>query len=94
MDFCEVNCRFIENYNKNRLHHLLRIVSFFTSYFFRLAVENIIIAEEEFKNKSYEDARDLNLMETLLSTPGLTRSDVVTIILDMLFAGVDTVCYY
>lgn len=30
-------------------------------------------------------------MESLLTTEGLTKKDVVTLILDMLFAGIDTV---
>lgn len=34
---------------------------------------------------------EVSLMESLLMTEGLTKKDVVTLILDMLFAGIDTV---
>lgn len=37
--------------------------------------------------------RTLTVMETYLNTEGLSKSDVATMILDMLFAGVDTVSY-
>ena len=37
------------------------------------------------------EERDITLMEKLLMAPGLSRKDVTTLILDMLFAGIDTV---
>ena len=57
----------------------------------RLADENIRQTEAELLAKSPESQEDLTLMETLLLVPGLSRKDVVTLILDMLFAGIDTV---
>lgn len=47
--------------------------------------EAAILAEDP------ENERELSLMETLLLTEGLTRKDVLTLILDMLTAGIDTV---
>ena len=35
--------------------------------------------------------RRLTVMETFLQTEGLSKSDVATMILDLLFAGIDTV---
>ena len=35
--------------------------------------------------------KELSVMEILLLTPGLTKADVVTFVLDMLLAGIDTV---
>ena len=46
---------------------------------------------EEMKNRS-EDEK-MGLMEILLQNPELSYKDVVTMILDMLFAGIDTVSY-
>lgn len=37
------------------------------------------------------EEREITLLERLLMVPGLSRKDVVTLILDMLFAGIDTV---
>ncbi|KAB7505202.1 putative cytochrome P450 [Armadillidium nasatum] len=59
--------------------------------FLRIADE--IIRETE-KNlltkKASEDDAEMTLMETFLKTEGLTRKDVVTMVLDMMFAGIDT----
>lgn len=59
--------------------------------FLKVADENIRQTEAQLlaKGSSYSE-EDLTLMETLLLTPGLSRKDVVTLILDMLFAGIDT----
>ncbi|KAF2351403.1 Cytochrome P450 [Trinorchestia longiramus] len=57
-----------------------------------LATEAMKEAEarlEEAKAQGDPD-RKLTIMETFLNTEGLSRSDVATIILDMLFAGIDT----
>ena len=35
--------------------------------------------------------RPMTIMETLINTEGLTKSDVATMVLDLLFAGIDTV---
>ncbi|KAK3874939.1 hypothetical protein Pcinc_020158 [Petrolisthes cinctipes] len=40
--------------------------------------------------KKQDTDEELTLMESLLTKPGLSRKDVVTLILDMLFAGIDT----
>ncbi|KAB7496853.1 putative cytochrome, mitochondrial [Armadillidium nasatum] len=50
-------------------------------------------AEKELAKKVSIDKREneeLTLLETLLQTEGLTRKDVVTFMLDMFFAGIDT----
>ncbi|XP_068235984.1 probable cytochrome P450 49a1 isoform X2 [Palaemon carinicauda] len=59
--------------------------------FLRIADQNIRQTEEALLSKTRTDEdENLTLMEELLLTPGLSRKDVVTLILDMLFAGVDT----
>ncbi|KAG0696815.1 putative cytochrome P450 12a5, mitochondrial [Chionoecetes opilio] len=55
----------------------------------RLADSNIRETEASLLALGTED-RELTLMEKLLMTPGLSRKDVTTLILDMLFAGIDT----
>ncbi|KAG0696817.1 putative cytochrome P450 49a1 [Chionoecetes opilio] len=57
--------------------------------FLRLADSNIRETEASLLALGTED-RELTLMEKLLMTPGLSRKDVTTLILDMLFAGIDT----
>nr|XP_053633245.1 probable cytochrome P450 49a1 isoform X1 [Cherax quadricarinatus] len=56
----------------------------------RIADKNIRETEAALLAKEPSDDRELTLMEGLLLKPGLSRKDVVTLILDMLFAGVDT----
>lgn len=59
--------------------------------FLRIADQNICQTEAALLSKTRADEdENLTLMEKLLLTPGLSRKDVVTLILDMLFAGVDT----
>ncbi|XP_071541051.1 probable cytochrome P450 49a1 isoform X2 [Panulirus ornatus] len=58
--------------------------------FLRLADRNICETEASLLAQSPDDDRDITLMEMLLLSPGLSRKDVVTLILDMLFAGIDT----
>ncbi|XP_068217928.1 probable cytochrome P450 49a1 isoform X2 [Palaemon carinicauda] len=62
--------------------------------FLRVADENIRQTEAQLLAKKSqpggEEEEELTLMETLLLTPGLSRKDVVTLMLDMLFAGIDT----
>ncbi|XP_068217922.1 probable cytochrome P450 49a1 [Palaemon carinicauda] len=62
--------------------------------FLKVADENIRETEAQLLAKKSqpggEEEEELTLMETLLLTPGLSRKDVVTLILDMLFAGIDT----
>jgi len=55
-----------------------------------IADKHIQETYEELKTRSSQEDEELTLMEILLSTPGLSQKDVVTIILDMLFAGIDT----
>ena len=57
-----------------------------------MAVEAIEVSKRTAEKA--ESKSELNLMETLLKTDGLTDKDVVTIILDMIFAGIDTVSLY
>ena len=61
--------------------------------YFRVASSSI-----EEARQSLEEARrkgdpnlKLSILDTFLQTEGLSESDVATMILDMLFAGVDTV---
>ncbi|KAG7158381.1 probable cytochrome P450 49a1 [Homarus americanus] len=58
--------------------------------FLKLADRNIRETEASLLAQAPDDDRELTLMEALLLKPGLTRKDVVTLILDMLFAGIDT----
>ncbi|XP_076061210.1 putative cytochrome P450 49a1 [Oratosquilla oratoria] len=65
--------------------------------FVEIADANILQTEAELlkhleaqKEGNQDEDEKLTLMEELLNTPGLSRKDVVTIILDMLFAGIDT----
>jgi hypothetical protein len=62
-------------------------------FFCRLAIEAIKEAEDRLQKitSSQDPHRRLSIMETLLSTDGLTRSDVATIILDLLLTGIETV---
>ncbi|KAG0727396.1 putative cytochrome P450 12a5, mitochondrial [Chionoecetes opilio] len=55
----------------------------------RLADSNIRDTEASLLALGTED-REVTLLEKLLLTPGLSRKDVTTLILDMLFAGIDT----
>ncbi|KAK7072243.1 hypothetical protein SK128_017315 [Halocaridina rubra] len=68
-------------YNKLRKSH---------SEFLRVADQNIRQTEAQLLAKDPNSDEDLTLMETLLLTPGLSRTDVVTLILDMLVAGIET----
>nr|XP_045594008.1 probable cytochrome P450 49a1 [Procambarus clarkii] len=58
--------------------------------FLELADRNIQETEAALMKEEASDTKELSLMETLLLDPGLSRKDVVTLILDMLFAGIDT----
>ncbi|XP_069948773.1 probable cytochrome P450 49a1 isoform X1 [Cherax quadricarinatus] len=58
--------------------------------FLELADQNIRETELALLAKTATDTDELSLMETLLLSPGLSRKDVITLILDMLFAGIDT----
>ncbi|XP_018020647.1 probable cytochrome P450 49a1 [Hyalella azteca] len=60
--------------------------------FLALAIEAIKEAEDRLQEvtSSQDPHRRLSIMETLLSTDGLNRSDVATIILDLLLAGIET----
>lgn len=58
--------------------------------FLRIADKRIRETEAELLQKKPDDTSELKLMEELLLTEGLSRKDVVTLILDMLVAGIDT----
>ncbi|XP_027212219.1 probable cytochrome P450 49a1 [Penaeus vannamei] len=58
--------------------------------FLEIAMRNIQETEAAILAEDPENERELSLMETLLLTEGLTRKDVLTLILDMLTAGIDT----
>ncbi|XP_045611065.1 probable cytochrome P450 49a1 [Procambarus clarkii] len=58
--------------------------------FLEIADRNIRETETELLAKPAGEGQEVTLMEALLLKPGLTRKDVVTLILDMLFAGIDT----
>ncbi|XP_069193295.1 probable cytochrome P450 49a1 isoform X1 [Procambarus clarkii] len=58
--------------------------------FLEIADKNIRETEAALLAKTASDGEDLTLMEALLVKPGLSRKDVVTLILDMLIAGIDT----
>ena len=67
------------------------LVIYITLY--RIAVESIDDAMKSLEEAQKEGNpnRTLTVMETFLQTEGLSKADVATMILDMLFAGVDTV---
>ena len=54
------------------------------------AIQDAANSLEEARKKG-DASRRLTVMETFLNTEGLSKSDVATMILDMLVAGVDTV---
>lgn len=59
-----------------------------------MALTNIRATEASLKEaleKPGAEERELTLMEQLLLRPELSHKDVVTLILDMIFAGIDTV---
>ncbi|XP_063612677.1 probable cytochrome P450 49a1 [Penaeus indicus] len=58
--------------------------------FLEVADNNIQETEALLRAKTSKEDEELTLMESLLLMPGLSRKDVVTLILDMLFAGIDT----
>ncbi|RXG58226.1 cytochrome P450 71B19 [Armadillidium vulgare] len=58
-----------------------------------MVYSRIVEAEKELAKKmsvNENSTEELTLLETLLQTEGLTRKDVVTFMLDMFFAGIDT----
>ncbi|XP_042225713.1 probable cytochrome P450 49a1 [Homarus americanus] len=58
--------------------------------FLELADYHIQETEAQLNSNDSSGHKEPSMMETLLLTPGLSRKDVVTLILDMLFAGIDT----
>ena len=65
-----------------------------TLHFIRL-VDKII--QEEMATQgtgSVSTDRPPTIMETYFKTEGLSKSDISTMVMDMLFAGVDTVGWY
>lgn len=58
---------------------------------FSIAVRSIQQTEASILAQDPDIDHEVSLMESLLMTEGLTKKDVVTLILDMLFAGIDTV---
>ncbi|RXG73251.1 putative cytochrome P450 12a4, mitochondrial, partial [Armadillidium vulgare] len=71
------------SYNKLKKEH---------EYLLSVVLSNVVEAEKELKRKINEGGmpEDPTLLETFLQTDGLTRKDVVTFMLDMFFAGIDT----
>ncbi|XP_042869957.1 probable cytochrome P450 301a1, mitochondrial [Penaeus japonicus] len=57
-----------------------------------VALEAIQNTERELASKrsAREHPRRLSLLETLIATPGLTRGDVLTFLIDLLATGIDT----
>ncbi|KAL7643981.1 UNVERIFIED_CONTAM: hypothetical protein RMT77_005994 [Armadillidium vulgare] len=58
-----------------------------------IVYSRILETEKELLTKIKDGGRtdkELTLLETLLQTEGLTRKDVMTFMLDMIFAGIDT----
>lgn len=58
--------------------------------FLEIADKTIREASRSLAEAKNDPNRTLSMMETMLNTPGLSKSDVVTVILDMFFAGMDT----
>ncbi|XP_037784537.1 uncharacterized protein LOC119580457 [Penaeus monodon] len=61
--------------------------------FLEIATQNIRETEAAILAADPDSERELSLMENLLMTEGLTREDVITLILDMLVAGIDTTAH-
>ncbi|XP_063609389.1 probable cytochrome P450 49a1 [Penaeus indicus] len=62
-----------------------------------MALTNIKATEAALKKeleKPGAEDRDLTLMEQLLLRPELSHKDVVTLIIDMIFAGIDTISHF
>ncbi|XP_069193297.1 probable cytochrome P450 49a1 isoform X2 [Procambarus clarkii] len=75
---------------KELLHYLPLMDQITMEFMDRIADKNIRETEAALLAKTASDGEDLTLMEALLVKPGLSRKDVVTLILDMLIAGIDT----
>ncbi|XP_063586001.1 probable cytochrome P450 49a1 [Penaeus indicus] len=58
--------------------------------FLEIAVRSMQQTEAAILAQDPDSEHEVSLMESLLMTEGLTKKDVVTLILDMLFAGIDT----
>ncbi|KAK3866624.1 hypothetical protein Pcinc_027854 [Petrolisthes cinctipes] len=58
--------------------------------FVRLTDRNIQDTEASLMSKAKDTERELTLLEMFLLKPGVSRKEVVTMILDMFFAGIDT----
>ncbi|XP_037774060.1 cytochrome P450 302a1, mitochondrial-like, partial [Penaeus monodon] len=63
------------------------------NFYLRVATQNIRETEAAILAADPDSERELSLMENLLMTEGLTREDVITLILDMLVAGIDTTAH-
>ncbi|XP_063586002.1 probable cytochrome P450 49a1 [Penaeus indicus] len=61
--------------------------------FLEIATQNIRETEAAILAEDPNSERELSLMENLLLTEGLTREDVIILILDMLTAGIDTTAH-
>ena len=63
-----------------------------TAYHFIRLVDKIIQEEMAIQGTgAVSTDRPPTIMETYFKTEGLSKSDIATMVLDMLFAGVDTV---
>lgn len=88
--------------NKTLVDKVEMIINFKLCFIIQLNAELIFfsIADQTIQkaSRSLEEAkakgdpnRTLSIMETFLNTEGLSKSDVATMVLDMMMAGVDTV---
>ncbi|XP_068236278.1 probable cytochrome P450 49a1 [Palaemon carinicauda] len=86
MNDIEMSVNFLKFFQKKELQKLQKN----HDEFLRLADQRIKETEAKILEKKSVDGSELTLMEELLLNPDLSRKDVVTLILDMLVAGIDT----
>ncbi|XP_045602209.2 probable cytochrome P450 49a1 [Procambarus clarkii] len=53
-------------------------------------LEKVGQAKQDLEARDPEDSGELNILESLLTTPGLSLEDVITFMVDLFFAGIDS----
>ncbi|XP_069184320.1 probable cytochrome P450 49a1 [Procambarus clarkii] len=53
-------------------------------------LEKVDQAKQDLEARDPEDSGELNILESLLTTPGLSLEDVITFMVDLFFAGIDS----
>nr|XP_053641381.1 LOW QUALITY PROTEIN: probable cytochrome P450 49a1 [Cherax quadricarinatus] len=59
-------------------------------YILKIVLEKMEQAKRNLEARSPEGSANLNILESLITTPGLSFEDVATFMIDLFFAGIDT----